>query len=138
MAIGTHSLISASTDFQRLGLVVVDEQHRFGVRQRARLAEKGANENLPLLQGETSSSSSPSAILPSPHVLAMSATPIPRTLALALHGDMALSQISQVPSGRGSLTTKVFSESRENREKAFSVGHILALTKLFFSPCFCL
>lgn len=83
--VGTHALIQDSVSFQRLGLVVIDEQHRFGVHQRARLQQKGEH----------------------PHVLTMTATPIPRTLALTLHGDLEVSQIDQLPPGRRPIHTTV-------------------------------
>ena len=82
--VGTHALIEDPVKFQRLGLVIVDEQHRFGVLQRKRLIEKGA----------------------SPHVLVMTATPIPRTLALTLYGDLDLSVIDEMPPGRTPVETR--------------------------------
>jgi ATP-dependent DNA helicase RecG len=82
--IGTHALIQKDVEFHRLGLVVVDEQHRFGVSQRSALREKGA----------------------SPHILVMTATPIPRTLALTIYGDLDLSVIDQLPAGRQAIKTK--------------------------------
>lgn len=87
LLVGTHALIQETVNFQRLGLVVIDEQHRFGVGQRARLQQKGA----------------------SPHVLTMTATPIPRTLALTLHGDLDVSQIDELPPGRQQIHTTVLS-----------------------------
>ncbi|PSN17430.1 DNA helicase RecG, partial [filamentous cyanobacterium CCP5] len=79
--VGTHALIEDPVQFQNLGLVVIDEQHRFGVQQRARLQQKGDN----------------------PHVLTLTATPIPRTLALTLHGNLDVSQIDELPPGRKAI-----------------------------------
>jgi ATP-dependent DNA helicase RecG len=95
IAVGTHSLIQEGVDFHRLGVVVIDEQHRFGVLQRARLMEKGIR----------------------PHVLVMTATPIPRTLALTLYGDLDVSIIDELPPGRTPVVTKLFSS--RTRAKAF-------------------
>ena len=83
LLVGTHALLEEPVCFQRLGLVVVDEQHRFGVQQRNRLLAKGLQ----------------------PHLLTMTATPIPRTLALSLHGDLELSQIDELPPGRTPIRT---------------------------------
>jgi ATP-dependent DNA helicase RecG len=96
LVIGTHALIQKGVEFRRLGLVVVDEQHRFGVNQRSALRQKGL----------------------SPHVLAMTATPIPRTLALTLYGDLDLSVIDQLPPGRQEIKTKWLSP--EQRESAYA------------------
>ncbi len=95
--IGTHALLSESTEFAHLGLVVTDEQHRFGVGQRARLSAKGND----------------------PHLLVMSATPIPRTLALLLYGDLDVSVIKQLPPGREPVDTFLVNESYRGRINAF-------------------
>ena len=87
--IGTHALIAEATDFSDLGLVIADEQHRFGVAQRSALAEKGQD----------------------PHILVMSATPIPRTLALILYGDLDISVIDELPPGRQSIDTFLVGET---------------------------
>lgn len=97
IVIGTHALLEENVEFNRLGFVVTDEQHRFGVRQRARLAEKGEN----------------------PHVLVMSATPIPRTLALILYGDLDVSVIDELPPGRQNIDTFVVDDALRQRAYGF-------------------
>jgi ATP-dependent DNA helicase RecG len=87
VAIGTHAVISEAVEFQRLGLAVVDEQHRFGVAQRAALQAKGGGLE--------------------PHVLALTATPIPRTLALTFYGDLSISTLHELPPGRQPIRTEV-------------------------------
>lgn len=90
--VGTHALIEDPVKFNRLGLVTIDEQHRFGVAQRARLQRKGDN----------------------PHVLTLTATPIPRTLALTLHGDLDVSQIDELPPGRKPIQTTLLGGRERN------------------------
>jgi ATP-dependent DNA helicase RecG len=97
MVVGTHALIQEGVVFRRLGLVVVDEQHRFGVVQRASLRAKGAH----------------------PHLLVMTATPIPRTLALTLYGDLDVSVIDQLPPGRQPVVTVLRTEARRAQIYAF-------------------
>jgi ATP-dependent DNA helicase RecG len=96
VVIGTQAVIQETVEFARLGLVVIDEQHRFGVMQRAALRQKGY----------------------SPHVLAMTATPIPRTLALTIYGDLDISVISELPPGR--QTIKTYWLGPREREKAYT------------------
>ncbi len=91
--VGTHALFEDKVIFNSLGIVVIDEQHRFGVTQRNRLLNKGNNTNL----------------------LSMTATPIPRTLALSLYGDLDISQITELPPGRVPITTKIISEDDLNK-----------------------
>lgn len=91
--IGTHALVSAGARYQRLGLVITDEQHRFGVEQRTRLICKG------------------DSALP-PNLLVMSATPIPRSLALILYGDLELSVVDELPPGRQPVTTRIVPDQK--------------------------
>ena len=93
LLVGTHALLEDPVQFDRLGLVVVDEQHRFGVRQRNRLLAKGLQ----------------------PHLLTMTATPIPRTLALSVHGDLDVSQIDGLPPGRQPIRTVLLKGSQRQR-----------------------
>lgn len=97
LVIGTHALLSGDVAFHDLGLVVADEQHRFGVAQRAALAAKGDR----------------------PHLLVMSATPIPRTLALIAYGDLSLSVIDELPPGRQTIDTFLVGEALRKRVNAF-------------------
>ena len=111
IVVGTHALIQKSVRFHRLGLVVTDEQHRFGVAQRKALIEKSADvssdeelgQDMFRIQGR-----SPQAV--TPDVLLMTATPIPRTLALTLYGDMEVSTIRELPPGRKPIQTMLFFE----------------------------
>ncbi|WP_434300269.1 ATP-dependent DNA helicase RecG [Corallococcus exiguus] len=103
LAVGTHALLEGGVSFQKLGLVVIDEQHRFGVLQRHTLMSKGLT----------------------PDVLVMTATPIPRTLAMTLYGDLDVSIIDQLPPGRTPITTRVF--NNEQRARVYeAVGSELA------------
>ena len=98
LAVGTHALISQGVAFRKLALIVADEQHRFGVAQRSALAGKSGTGGMP-----------------PPHVLVMSATPIPRTLALILYGDLDLSVIDELPPGRTPVATYVVGEDKRRR-----------------------
>ena len=97
LIIGTHALLSDTTTFHDLGLVIADEQHRFGVAQRSRLSAKGND----------------------PHLLVMSATPIPRTLALLMYGDLDVSIVNELPPGREAVDTFLVGESYRARINAF-------------------
>ncbi|XP_077253718.1 DEAD/DEAH box RNA helicase family protein [Tasmannia lanceolata] len=106
--IGTHSLISENVEFAALRIAVVDEQHRFGVIQRGRFNSKLYSVSTSLRMRSTcSEGSSVDKAFMAPHILAMSATPIPRTLALALYGDMSLTQITDSPPGRIPVETHI-------------------------------
>jgi ATP-dependent DNA helicase RecG len=102
VVIGTHALLQGAVTFERLGFVIVDEQHRFGVMQRAELAAKGVH----------------------PHTLVMTATPIPRTLALALYGDLNLSTIAGLPPGRQPVRTELLPEAMRHRAYQFVLEEI--------------
>ena len=102
LLVGTNALLSDDVHFARLGLVITDEQHRFGVRQRARLAEKGID----------------------PHLLVMSATPIPRTLALIVYGDLDVSVLDELPPGRQPIQTFAVSSRRRERAYAYVRQHL--------------
>jgi ATP-dependent DNA helicase RecG len=93
LVFGTHAVLQEGVEFKKLGLGIIDEQHRFGVRQRAVLRGKGSN----------------------PHILVMTATPIPRTLSLTVYGDLALSVIDEMPPGRTPVETVVASEAQRGR-----------------------
>jgi len=97
IVIGTHALIQEGVNFKKLGLVVIDEQHRFGVMQRATLIEKGYN----------------------PDVLIMTATPIPRTLALTVYGDLDVSIIDELPKGRRKVKTEIYPDTEKEKVYEF-------------------
>ena len=102
LVIGTHALVADATVFSDLGLVITDEQHRFGVGQRSRLSAKGDD----------------------PHLLVMSATPIPRTLALLMYGDLEVSILDELPPGREPVDTFLVNESYRARINAFIRKHV--------------
>lgn len=102
LVVGTHALLQENVVFARLGLAITDEQHRFGVGQRLKLAQKGGN----------------------PHVLVMSATPIPRTLALIIYGDLDVSIIDELPKGRQPIQTYVIAPPKRRRAYGFIKKHL--------------
>jgi ATP-dependent DNA helicase RecG len=102
LLVGTHAIIQSNVEFKRLRLAVIDEQHRFGVEQRAALREKGFN----------------------PHMLVMTATPIPRTLALTLYGDLDLSIIDEMPPGRQVIETRWLTPKERERAYGFIQAQI--------------
>ena len=103
LVIGTHALIEQKVEFAKLGLVIVDEQHRFGVMQRFKLMKKTGDEADGLERRQESASQ---ATAGEPDVLVMTATPIPRTLALTLYGDLDVSVIDEMPPGRTPIVTR--------------------------------
>ncbi len=108
--VGTNALVQKTTEFHSLALVITDEQHRFGVAQRARLASKGD----------------------SPHMLVMSATPIPRTLSLIVFGDLDISLIDELPAGRQKVATSVIPKNRENDMLDYIRKEMLAGRQAYF------
>ena len=113
LVIGTHALIQEKVIYKKLALVVTDEQHRFGVRQRERLADKGEQGIAPEGAGH-------------PHVLVMSATPIPRTLAIILYGDLHISVIDELPSGRLPIKNCVVNTSYRPKAYQFITKEVAA------------
>lgn len=101
VVVGTHALLEADMEFMRLGLAIVDEQHRFGVEQRQALLEKGADKGTP------------------PDVVVMTATPIPRTLALTIYGDLDVSVIDELPPGRKPIVTSHVTEDKVEQVYSF-------------------
>jgi ATP-dependent DNA helicase RecG len=111
LVIGTHALIEQKVEFDKLGLVIVDEQHRFGVLQRFKLMKKSGEAGAGVPPGRPPRGSSPSNDA-EPDVLVMTATPIPRTLALTLYGDLDVSVIDEMPPGRTPIITRRVSDDR--------------------------
>ncbi len=127
LAIGTHALVQESVDFARLGLVIVDEQHRFGVQQRLQLIRKPRNASAsPTTDSKTTATmplldaaSPEEAPLGEPDMLVMTATPIPRTLAMTLYGDLDASVIDELPPGRTPILTRRVAEERAEQVWTF-------------------
>jgi len=120
IVIGTHALIQKNIKFGNLGLVVIDEQHRFGVGQRAAL-----------MNHKTTSAGEPKNSNYMPHLLSMSATPIPRTLTLTIFGDLDLSIINEMPKGRKPIITKIVAPTNRNKAYAFIRGEVRKGRQIF-------
>jgi ATP-dependent DNA helicase RecG len=119
LVIGTHALLEEKVEFAKLGLVIVDEQHRFGVMQRLKLMKKS---------GETEEAGQAATSPAEPDVLVMTATPIPRTLALTLYGDLDVSVLDELPPGRTSIVTRRVSDDQSPKvwdfvRKQVAAGH---------------
>ena len=127
LVIGTHALLEEKVEFARPGLVIVDEQHRFGVMQRLKLMKKSSGEEggQKTTGDQAGAAAEPS---PEPDVLVMTATPIPRTLALTLYGDLDLSVLDELPPGRTPIVTKKVSDDESEKvwgfvRKQVEAGH---------------
>ena len=112
LAIGTHALFQAAVEFNKLGLVIVDEQHKFGVQQRLALRNKGKENAGRVLTRQDNLGLKPDLQTTEPHQLMMSATPIPRTLAMSYYADLDVSVIDELPPGRTPVVTKLVSDAR--------------------------
>jgi ATP-dependent DNA helicase RecG len=130
LVIGTHALLEEKVEFANLGLVIVDEQHRFGVLQRLKLMKKSSDEDSRASLGRTGESARPhtSSAPAEPDVLVMTATPIPRTLALTLYGDLDLSVLDELPPGRTPIATHCVADDQSPRvwdfvRKQVAAGH---------------
>jgi ATP-dependent DNA helicase RecG len=122
--IGTHALIQEGVEFKDLGLAVIDEQHRFGVAQRAALRQKGVTEARPPSIPPNSGEEEGEEGAVCPHVLVMSATPIPRSLALTIYGDLDISVIDELPPGRREIKTRWLLPRERERAYTFLRGQI--------------
>jgi ATP-dependent DNA helicase RecG len=136
LVIGTHALLEEKVEFANLGLVIVDEQHRFGVLQRLKLMKKSADGSedarvetaASAVRPARSAAASPQGSPPEPDVLVMTATPIPRTLALTLYGDLDLSVLDELPPGRTPIVTRRVADERSQEvwdfvRKQIAAGH---------------
>ncbi|MBI5004165.1 ATP-dependent DNA helicase RecG [Candidatus Kaiserbacteria bacterium] len=128
MLIGTHALIQKSVEFQHLAYTIIDEQHRFGTKQRRALAQKNAREGAGhshiltedcLTEGSSAGRNVGMSRAPSPHFLSMTATPIPRTLALTIYGDLDLSILDELPPGRAKIATRIV--KKDQRDEAYEL-----------------
>jgi len=125
IVVGTHALISKNVFFENLGLVIIDEQHRFGKKQRATLRKKSTEKkDSEKIQKIKSQKIQKKGLVENdnilPHLLSMTATPIPRTLALTIYGDLDLSVMDELPPGRKEILTKVFIDNENERKKVYA------------------
>jgi ATP-dependent DNA helicase RecG len=128
LVIGTHALLEERVEFAKLGLVIVDEQHRFGVLQRLKLMKKSSDEDSRASLGWKGESARPHSDPAEPDVLVMTATPIPRTLALTLYGDLDLSVLDELPPGRTPIVTRCVTDAESPKvwdfvRKQVAAGH---------------
>jgi ATP-dependent DNA helicase RecG len=128
LVIGTHALIEQKVEFAKLGMVIVDEQHRFGVLQRFKLMKKSSDGTASVVAGAPPAKPEQTSASPEPDVLVMTATPIPRTLALTLYGDLDISVIDEMPPGRTPIVTRCVSDERSTEvwdfvRKQAAAGH---------------
>jgi len=133
VTVGTHALISKNIFFENLGLVIIDEQHRFGKKQRASLRAKPVSKTEAIADGKIKKLAPKSHLVSEkiikkglaenedilPHLLSMTATPIPRTLALSLYGDLDLSLMTDMPAGRKKVLTEIYIDNESQREKVY-------------------
>jgi ATP-dependent DNA helicase RecG len=133
VVVGTHALIQEKVKFNKLGLIVVDEQHRFGVVQRMALQKKGRSPHPdPLPRGEGAArETSGREVGVNPHLLVMTATPIPRTLSLTIYGDLDVSVIDEMPGGRKKIKTALRGESQREKVYKFIREQVLSGLQVF-------
>ena len=129
LVIGTHALLEEKVEFGRLGLVIVDEQHRFGVMQKLKLMRKsGESDSIRAVAANAEGGRRADPVTPEPDVLVMTATPIPRTLALTMYGDLDLSVLDELPPGRTPIATHLIADDQSSRiwnflRKEVAAGH---------------
>ncbi|HEY4484195.1 MAG TPA: ATP-dependent DNA helicase RecG [Candidatus Paceibacterota bacterium] len=130
IVVGTHAVIQKDVKFKNLGLIIIDEQHRFGVKQRMQLVKgQGTREEIPAKQYRHWDAQSPAPL--TPHLLSMTATPIPRTLALTIYGDLDVSLIKEKPKDRKKIITKVFAKDKSAEVYGFVEKEILSGRQTF-------
>ena len=136
LVVGTHAVIQDKVQFHKLALAIIDEQHRFGVQQRLALRQKMQGAAVPVSAGDASSGAASSGhpVVQEPHLLMMSATPIPRTLAMSYYADLHVSTIDELPPGRTPVLTKLISQQRRD-EVIARIGQQLAEGRQVYWVC---